>query len=237
MTAMDHPPTKAVSIAADEKNIIIPGPAGNLEAILGSPPHQSEIKKHQINYLGIVCHPHPLYQGTMNNKVVTTTARAFRERGAYSLRFNFRGVGASAGRFGQVTGEIDDLLAVIQWVQQQEIVENIILAGFSFGANIAARVAQSATTRVQGKGIAYKQLICIAPPVVHFNMAEMTNFPMPVIILVGDVDEVITVSAVTEWAQSLKPPAQYVVFKNTGHFFHGELLKLRQAVADALLIT
>src|SRR5688572_15627298 len=108
------------------QEILIPGPVGNLEAIIQGP---QDLATQRIS---IICHPHPLFQGTMDNKVVTTVARAFEAKNIPSIRFNFRGVGASAGSFGNITGEVDDCIAVVTWAQQRWPQAALYIAGFSF---------------------------------------------------------------------------------------------------------
>ena len=115
-----------------EERIYIAGPEGKLEANvsgLGSPL--------QVFNIGIICHPHPLHQGTMHNKVVTTVTRTWQKLGLATVRFNFRGVGESEGHYGEGKGEIEDLKAVIVFAQQRHPEAKIWLAGFSFGAVIS----------------------------------------------------------------------------------------------------
>ena len=103
---------------------MIPGPAGDLEAVLSCPAVANE----QVT---IICHPHPMHGGTLQNKVVHTIAKALHESGMHTVRFNFRGVGASEGQYDDAVGEVDDLLAVVDWVASRIPAAQIRLAGFS----------------------------------------------------------------------------------------------------------
>src|SRR5262245_17371247 len=136
----------------------ITGQAGQIETIVSPPlPAADQPKK----IIAIICHPHPLYGGTMNNKVVTTIARALYDLHIWTVRFNFRGIGKSEGSYANGMGEIQDLTAVLAWVREHFPDYEIWLAGFSFGAYIATSVA------AHEKEIA--QLITIAPAVTHFD--------------------------------------------------------------------
>jgi len=117
------------------ERLSLEGPAGALEAVLEDPGAAG------ISY-AVVCHPHPLYGGTMDNKVVTTVARALQDAGMPTLRFNFRGVGASDGAFDQGSGETADADAVAAWGAERWPGRTLVIAGFSFGAYVALRLAQ-----------------------------------------------------------------------------------------------
>ena len=113
--------------------VTIDGPAGSIEARVEDPSSAGTLPL----VIGVVCHPHPLHGGTMQNKVVHTAARAMQEAGAATVRFNFRGVGASGGRYDDGIGEVDDALAVIEWARREFSCDTLWLAGFSFGAAVA----------------------------------------------------------------------------------------------------
>ena len=136
---------------SDAATLALPGPAGRLEVAVDPPEAEAERRP----LVAIVCHPLPTEGGTMHNKVVVMAARSLRELGAVTVRFNFRGTGASAGSFDQGQGEGDDLRAVVQWVRGQRPGTALWLAGFSFGAYVSLRAAHE----VQPEG-----LISIAPP-------------------------------------------------------------------------
>jgi alpha/beta superfamily hydrolase len=193
----------------------IKGPVGNLEAILEQP------KTPPQNIVGIVCHPHPLYEGTMHNKVVSTIVRAFLQLGVTTIRFNFRGVGKSEGSYAKGVGEVEDLLAVIRWAQAEFPENKIWLAGFSFGSYVAA----SAATSIQPA-----QLLLIAPPVHHFDFAHLPEMKYPCIVIQGEEDEVVPPKAVFDWINNLKTPPKLIRLPHVGHFFHGQLIPLRDLI-------
>lgn len=201
--------------------VFISGPSGNLEAIIAPPVAES------APIVTIICHPHPLYGGTMNNKVVTTVARAMYDLGLWSLRFNFRGIGASQGVYGNGHGEVEDLLAVIDWVQQHFPKYNIWLAGFSFGAYIAMEGA----ARV---GDAIQQLITIAPAVTHFEFHHGAKIHCPWLLLMGEADEIVAVGEVKKWVKKQPAHIKTIYFDGVSHFFHGFLSNLREQLKVAL---
>src|SRR5678816_1332155 len=143
--------------------VLIDGPAGRLEARVEDPSPGSGPR-----VLGVVCHPHPLYGGTMQNKVVHTLARAMQEVGAATVRFNFRGVGASTGTHDEGRGEIDDAAAVAQWARRRWRCERLWLAGFSFGAAVALQAAPR---------LAPERLVTVAPPVARLGLDGMPPRP------------------------------------------------------------
>lgn len=197
----------------------IAGPAGVLEAIA-----EDTGDCRGASY-AVICHPHPLYGGTMENKVVTTLARALHDAGVATLRFNFRGVGASAGTFDQGIGETADADAVAEWGTERWPGKTLIVAGFSFGAYVALRLALMRST-------AY--LITVAPAIELLD-AQTTAAPAcPWLIVQGDADDIVNPKAVIAWAASLHPAPRLVVLPGVGHFFHGHLQELRNAVNSAI---
>lgn len=191
----------------------IEGPAGVLEAAIDASAVSAVAT-------AVICHPHPLQQGTMTNKVVTTLARAFARLGADVVRFNFRGVGASAGRYADGIGERDDALAVVGWCRERWPGRPLYLGGFSFGAAVAASVA----ARVEPAG-----LVTVAPPVDRLP-AEFVAPACPWLLIHGDADDVVPSAPVLEWAAALPQPPKIVVLPGVGHFFHGHLAALTEAV-------
>ncbi len=195
--------------------LAITGPAGTLEARLDRVPESS------VTFGCIVCHPHPQQAGTMNNKVVTTIARTVARNHGVSLRFNYRGVGASSGSYDGDRGELEDTLAAIRGMREQCGVSlPLIVAGFSFGGAIAYRVA--AETDVVG-------LITIAPAWQRIPASTRAN-PPSWLLLQGEDDEIIPASGVIDWARSHEPGPQIERVEATGHFFHGRLTDLADAV-------
>lgn len=203
-----------------EKAISLPGPAGNLELLTSMPNNV------HASIIGVVCHPHPLFGGTMHNKVVYTIARAFKEMNIPTVRFNFRGVGASQGNYAEGIGETDDVLAILHWLKTLYPYHHIWLAGFSFGSFVAARATKLWP--------AVTQLISVAPPVVNFDFTELPPFHCPWLVIQGAQDEVVAPSAVFTWLESLVNPPDIICMQGSSHFFHGQLVELRQTLINAL---
>jgi alpha/beta superfamily hydrolase len=170
----------------------------------------------------VVCHPHPQQQGARTNKVVTTVARAFARLGADAVRFNFRGVGKSAGSYADGVGECDDALAVVAWCRERWPGRPLYLGGFSFGAAVAAQVA----ARVAPAG-----LVTVAPPVDRLRSSFVAP-RCPWLLVHGEADDVVPVGPVLEWSQGLPSPPKVVLLPGVGHFFHGSLGALTQAVSE-----
>lgn len=208
-----------ITIKTKEITQLINGPAGQLEVAV------SEATSPERSAWGIVCHPHPLYGGTMHNKVVTTLAKTFQGMGVPTVRFNFRGVMRSEGQFDQGNGELDDLLAVIDWVQQERIKNEIWLAGFSFGAFIAAKAATQ---------IPVNKLVTVAPPVQNFPMQHLPPINNPWVLVQGERDDVVSPQEVFAWAEARNPKPIIIRFPEAGHFFHGQLSELRTEITEAL---
>jgi uncharacterized protein len=168
--------------------------------------------------LAVVCHPHPLHGGTMDNKVVQTLARAFVQMGWRSVRFNFRGIGGSAGVWDEGQGEIDDALAVIH--AHRVPGQALLLAGFSFGAYVASQAALRLAPPAQ-------RLVLVGPAVLNFKTAAV-----PTLVVHGEQDDVVPLAAVFDWARPQNLPV--TVLPGAGHFFHGQLPVLKQIVTGAL---
>lgn len=214
--------------------------------ILGSAGHIEfdfiEAKKIQINkisqeelresideeWIAIICHPHPVHGGTKDNKVVHTLCRAWRDQGIYCIRFNFRGVGKSEGVFDNGQGEYADLCSVIDFVKNRYgDHQKILLAGFSFGAYIAAKYASMHKIHA---------LVLVAPPVQYIDFVKSEVFESPVLVIQGDADEVISYKLVLAWSeQGLNKPLsnlQIKILSQAGHFFHSRLAELKIIVQE-----
>lgn len=207
------------TMTKNETPIFIKGPVGQLELIVGEPIGVAR------KAWGIICHPHPLYGGTMHNKVVTTLAKTFQNLGLYTVRFNFRGVGESEGHYDSGEGELDDLLAVIKWIREDHPHDDIWLAGFSFGAYIAAKAATRANP---------KKLVTVAPAVEHFPMQAIPPINCFWILAQGEKDEVVPPEAVFAWAEGRDPKPIILRFPEASHFFHGQLGILRARLEELL---
>lgn len=208
-----------------ETRIAIAGPAGQLDAVLNAADASGPLTARSL--LAIVCHPHPQQGGTMDNKVVTTLMRSYRDLGIPVLRFNFRGVGESEGQFDNAIGEVDDLLAVIAWANQALPYRSLLLAGFSFGSSIAARASYSVAGLVH--------LTLVAPPVERYVYDREGAFTAPLCVIQGDKDELVIASGVYDWVTTLKSPAVLIRYPAAGHFFHGLLAKLKADLTENLL--
>ncbi len=201
-----------------EHTVFFPGQAGPLEVALSVP---MDANPHVVAILG---HPHSLQGGTMQNKVVTTLTRAFHALGIPSLRFNFRGVGQSGGQYDAGLGESEDMLLLArQWVSERPNTQ-VCFAGFSFGSYVAYRAAAQHP---------HAMLITIAPPVHHFDYTEFESKPAPWIVVQGDLDEVVPLSLVEDFV-ALSPAVSLIQLPETGHFFHGKLIPLREQLMDAI---
>jgi uncharacterized protein len=203
--------------------MILRGPAGDLEAVLDLPAAPTT-GGHAAAAFAVVCHPHPLFGGTLTNKVVHTLARTFNEQGMPSLRFNFRGVGASTGTHDGGPGEVQDTLAVVRYGRERWPQARLWLAGFSFGAAVAVL----ASLEAQPAG-----LVAVAPAVDRMQLAAVTP-QCPWLVLLGDADDVVSPQRMLEWAGGLRPQPQVAVLAGAGHFFHGRLPELRDQVAAFL---
>jgi alpha/beta superfamily hydrolase len=201
-----------------EPEFFIPGPLGVLEAI-------ATVGDEKNNTTAIICHPHPLQSGTMHNKVVTTLMRTFRELGCHTIRFNYRGVGQSAGSYGEGIGETDDLFAVMDWVKQTTPQHDVILAGFSFGGCVAMRAAALRSV---------KKLITIAPPVMRCQLSGLPAITCPWIMVQGELDDVVPPQEVYQWLETVDPKPELIRFPTAGHFFHGQLIELREGLIKVL---
>ncbi|MAZ44571.1 MAG: hypothetical protein CMF48_05310 [Legionellales bacterium] len=194
-------------------HFFIDGPAGALEL-------KTQSNSANPSVVGIICHPNPLQEGTMDNKGVHTTARAFETSGAASVRFNYRGVGKSAGEYGAIEGECDDMRAVVQWVKACAPDARLWFAGFSFGAYIAAKVAEQSQPEA---------LLSIAPAV-HLMDYRPLNPNCPWFVLRALEDEVVSAEEIYQWVQQSSAKIKCIDFPQSSHFFHGQLVKLRQTI-------
>jgi alpha/beta superfamily hydrolase len=161
----------------------------------------------------------------MQNKVVHTVARAMQLLGAPTVRFNFRGVGASAGQYDSGVGELEDTLAVCRWARERWHCDPLWLAGFSFGSAVALQAAAS---------IAPAALVTVAPPVGRIIVTPVARPPCPWLVVQGDHDELVDVASVRRWVESFEEPPSMVELAGAEHFFHGRLGELRDAVLTFL---
>ncbi len=204
---------------AATQTLTLTGSAGVIEALLDVPADGT------VRGTAIVAHPHPLFGGTMQNKVVQTLARAFVQCGWQAVRFNFRGVGASAGTYDEGRGEAEDMLAVVEQVAPQG---PLALAGFSFGAYVTSHVAQTlAPVR------SLEKLVLVGTAASRFVVAPVApELHDKTLVLHGEQDDTVPLSSVMDWARPQSLPV--TVIPGVEHFFHGQLPLLRSLVARHL---
>ncbi len=196
------------------------GPAGRLEALL------QECDSGRPDFAALVCHPHPLYGGTMHNKVVHRVAATLHEAGGAALRFNFRGVGASAGRYDEGRGEVDDARAALAWLRAHLPGAPLLVAGFSFGGRVAARVA------VAEPGVG--RLVLVAPQVAGGGFEGLRASPVPKLALQGTADELCPLAALETEFPAWAEPKLMLTIEGASHFFDRQLSQLAKALLQGL---
>ncbi|SDV48358.1 alpha/beta hydrolase [Chitinasiproducens palmae] len=210
----------------------IDGPAGKLEIALEMPDpsrrgagESAEASPAGPVGLAFVAHPHPLFHGTMDNKVAQTLARTFAQLGYVAARLNFRGVGESEGEHDRGHGEQDDLLALIEHVRAMPGHRDLpfALAGFSFGAFVASSVG--ATLRARDD--AAQRMVLVGTPAGRWQVPDV---PADTLVIHGEQDETIPLTDVFDWARPQELPV--VVIPGGEHFFHGKLHILKQVIVE-----
>jgi len=194
------------------QHFFIDGPSGRLEAA-------AALTSGECRGIALVAHPHPLYGGTMDNKVVTTLAKTFSRLGLAAFRLNFRGVGQSEGEFDQGIGETGDMLALADHARRELGNLPIVLAGFSFGGYVQTRVLERLEAR---------RLVLVAPAVKRFEVGAV---PTDTLVIHGELDEVVPLADVFDWARPQNLPL--TVVPGAGHFFHGQLNLLAKIVNNS----
>jgi len=202
---------------------LVAGPAGQIEVALDWPDRASPVG------VAHIAHPHPLFGGSLDNKVVSTLARVFATLGWLAVRSNFRGVGATQGQHDEGRGELDDLMHLVErvaWLQDAAPTVPVALAGFSFGSFIVAQAA----AQLQSRGAAARHLILVG--------AAAGKWPMPAVdpgalVIHGEQDETILLTDVLAWARSCDVPV--VVVPGADHFFHRRLPVLKRLATRHLL--
>ena len=197
------------------ERLSIEGPIGNLEGILDIP------QDADLARIAVICHPHPVYGGTMTNKVVHMLAKACNDLGVSAIRFNYRGVGASVGAYDEGRGETLDTLAIVRWAHERWPAAKLWLGGFSFGGAVALRAA----AQVQPA-----RLVTIAPAIQRVDVTRVQLPQCPWLIVQGDNDELVNAQEVQAWAESLTPRPHFELLPGVDHFFHGRLNELRDVV-------
>ncbi|SUD41550.1 alpha/beta fold family hydrolase-like protein [Ectopseudomonas mendocina] len=205
-----------------ETPLFIQGPVGQLEALLLEVPDAQGV--------ALVCHPNPVQGGTMLNKVVSTLQRTARDGGYHTLRFNYRGVGASAGSHDMGTGEVDDAEAVAAWLQEKYPNLPVTLLGFSFGGFVAAALG----ARLETQGRVPSKLFMVAPAVHRLTAETPSASQCPLVVIQPDTDEVIEPQAVYDWSANLGRAHELLKVAECGHFFHGKLTDLKDLLLPRL---
>ncbi len=198
-------------------NTFFEGPAGKIEAILKEP--AAPVKR-----AAIVCHPHPLFGGTMHNKVVYRIARAFEDAGFAVLRFNFRGAGRSEGEHDQGRGEQDDLRAAIEFIEKNYPGAEVWLAGFSFGAAVMLRAACGDPS--------IRAIVAAGAPVSKYDFAQLVECNLPKLFVQGALDEFGSPADLEKFVAKLSEPKELRIIEGADHFFEGHLTELAQAVSS-----
>lgn len=200
------------------QSLFLPGPAGRLEALWEQPePSRPELA-------GLVCHPHPLYGGTLHNKVVHHTSLALQQFGLPVLRFNFRGAGLSEGKHDNGRGEADDVRAALAWLREQRPESGVVLAGFSFGSWVGLRVACEEPI--------VKALVGVGLPVNGSDMSCLESCTKPKLLVQGTRDEFGSAENMRTLANRAAEPTRTIFVEDADHFFTGRLDELRQAILN-----
>ena len=201
---------------------VVTGPAGSIEAVVDAPELAPGVAARGVV---VIAHPHPLFGGTMDNKVVQTLARAFVQCGWQAVRFNFRGVGATEGVYDEGRGELQDLLAVVQQVAPQG---TLALAGFSFGAFVTSHAVQALWPQR-----AIEKIVFVGTAASRFTVADIPpEAHAHTLTLHGEQDDTVPLAAVMDWARPQTLPV--TVIPGGGHFFHGQLPLLKSLVVRHL---
>jgi hypothetical protein len=173
----------------------------------------------------VATHPHPLYGGDMRNPVVETVSDVYARRGVTSLRFNFRGVGGSGGTYDDGVGEMDDVRGALAFLRERGI-QKIDLAGYSFGAWVAARMD------LEAEGV--DRLILVSPPVDLLSFADVDRLPNLALVAIGDEDDFGAAERVREQAAQWNPDARFEIIPDADHFFWGRFRELGDVMARTL---
>lgn len=205
-----------------ETAFFIDGPVGQLEALYLQVPDARGV--------ALLCHPNPVQGGTMLNKVVSTLQRTARDAGLNTLRFNYRGTGASAGSHDMGSGEVDDAQAAAAWLCAQQPDLPVTLLGFSFGGFVAASLAG----RLEACGLPVERLFMVAPAVMRLGAEHPLPGHCPIIVIQPETDEVVEPQKVYDWSQALALPHELLKVAECGHFFHGKLTDLKDLVLPRL---
>lgn len=214
-----------MNVSHDSRNLFLEGPAGRLEAILWTP---SAPARHRPLLAAIVCHPHPLFGGTMHNKVVYQAAKSLDALGLPVLRFNFRGAGLSTGEHDRGVGEREDVRAALDFLAKKFPGVPVLLAGFSFGAFVGLRVGCQ-DPRVS-------ELIGIGIPVNSTDLSFLSQCEKPKLFVQGTNDQYGAIEKVRTLIASLSGEKRLVEVQGVDHFLTGQLDQLNRAITEWLFL-
>lgn len=201
-------------------SLIIPGTGVKLEAVLRQPERKS------LRGAAVICHPHPVYGGTMNNRVVFRTGKAAIDAGLAAFRFNFRGVGASTGEFENGLGEQQDVAAAIDWLQAKFSGLPLVLIGFSFGAWVGLQVADR-DPRVMA-------MVGLGLPVNHYDFDFLTENVKPALYIIGTADEFCPRDKMEQLARRLPPYSDVRWIEGADHFFGNDIDHVQTLISEFL---
>ena len=205
-----------------ETPVFINGPVGQLEALY--------LDLDEAKGIALICHPNPIQGGTMLNKVISTLQRTARDAGLITLRFNYRGVGASAGNSDMGEGEVDDAQAAASWLRDKHPDLPLTLFGFSFGGFVAATLGG----RLEAEGETLKHLFMVAPAVMRIANVEALPQKGTLTLIQPETDEVVDPQLVYAWSDTLQRPHELLKVAECGHFFHGKLTDLKDLILPRL---
>lgn len=203
----------------ESKNFFLNGPAGKLEAVLWTPAHGAPPR-----FAAVVCHPHPLFGGTLHNKVVYQAAKALDSRGGAVLRFNFRGTGLSEGKHDGGVGELEDVRAAVEFLVERFPEVPLLVVGFSFGCWVGLQVGCE-DARV-------KRVIGIGAPVNDSDFSYLEKCSKPKLFVHGSNDEFGDVRKLEEKVNGLPGEKKLVVVEGVDHFFTGKIEELGKAISE-----
>jgi uncharacterized protein len=202
------------------REVTLEGPAGALEGLL----QERDPRDHAL--AAVVCHPHPLYGGTLHNKVVHRIASVLHELGASVLRFNFRGVAGSAGTHDQGVGELEDARAALRWMEGRHPGSRLWVAGFSFGSWVAARLVASEPQ--------VERVILVAPPVGTSDFSAMRTSATPKLVIQGTHDDLCPMALLEAEFPNWADPKTLIRVEGATHFFDRRLVQLGDAIRGAI---
>jgi alpha/beta superfamily hydrolase len=200
------------------QRVLLDGVAGKLETVINDPGVDDPAARRGI---ALIAHPHPLFGGTLDNKVAQTLARTFHDLGCVAIRPNFRGVGQSEGAHDEGRGEADDLAHLADWAKETYGPLPLFLAGFSFGGFVQLKVARRKV---------FERLVLVAPAVTRVEEEE-PPLPSNTLVVHGEQDDVVSLQSILDWARPKELPI--VLLPGAGHFFHGRLHQLREIICNA----